>query len=246
MLTIGTPIYGHNSLDEKYPNVLLLLKGEDPNGSTTFTDWSSYKRVPTGVIATVNTSTQKKWGSGSIYSTGTNISIRYGTSADWSQSQFATNIWCLESWVYMPFGLYGTYNSVEFTFANNGTVPSTPNFNFFPTAMGVYTGNGSFYGTTTAPAAGVWHHCVFQKNTTANTASTSSIDMWLNGVRLNITGGATWKTGTTQPLTVGRNDGAPRPARYLDDFRITMGATRYTPGAATITVPDREYGIAKL
>lgn len=248
MLFVGNQsIYLQNSLDENYSNVRLLLKGEDGNNTTTFTDHGPNRRVPASSSVTVNTSTQAKFGSGSIYSTGT-YRIQYANSNTITQTIFGNNVWTMEGWVYLPFGLYGTFNSKEFTTAMNGSTansPSTPNMSWFPTYLSIYTGAAEFRGTTTTPAANTWHHVVAQKNTSSNISlTTASMDMWINGQRLVITGGSSFSAGTNLTLQVGRGDNAPRPANYLDDFRITIGVTRYTPGAATITVPDREFGYA--
>ena len=243
MISVGCPVYLHNSLDPNYSSVVLLLKGENNNGSTTFTDDGPLRFVPTSSVATVNTTTIAKFGQGSIFSTGT-YRIQYATSTTYSQSAFANSIWCMETWVYLPFGLYGTFPSNEFTLGNNANSPSTPNWTWATTYIEVYTGAAFHRCPTSTPAAATWHHVVVQKNTTTNSASTSSVDFWLNGTKLVASLGGTWSTGATQPFQVGRGDGAARPARYLDEFRITIGALRYTPNAPTITVPDREYGYA--
>jgi hypothetical protein len=87
---------------------------------------------------------------------------------------------------------------------------------------------------------------VFQKNTTTNSATTSNYDVYFNGNRLHMASAVTWITGnTTQTWQMGRADGAPRPGKYVDEYRFTMGLARYPIGGQTITVPDREYGIAQ-
>lgn len=244
MLVVGNQsCYLQNSLDEHFESVQLLLKGNAPEGSTTIKDYSSANRTQSSVNLCQNTSTQSKFEGYSIFQAGdvANAQVTFPTNTMWGTSSFGNNKWTIETWFYLPKGLYGTYNSCELSSPNGNIM----NISIFPTYIGVYTGNGSITASVTSGeiTSSTWHYIAICKNTTANAATTSNYDIYLNGVRKTVTGAPTWKSVTSQNFLVGRADGAPRPPKYFDDYRLTIGVNRYT--GATMQLPDRTAGIAK-
>lgn len=244
MLSIGCPIYQHNSLDAEFNNVKLLLKGNAPAGGTTIRDSSLMNWSQSSILACNNTNTQSKFEGYSIYqSSTTNAQVTFPTTSTWSSTAFGSDKWTVETWFYLPAGLYGTYNSCELSNPSGAVM----NISVFPTYVGIYTGNSSILATV-APVGAVtsstWHYLAICKNTVSSAATTSSYDVYLNGTKLVVTTAATWKSLATQTWQVGRADGAPRPQKHFDDYRITLGVNRYS--GASMTVPTREAGIAKL
>jgi len=244
MLLVGNQsCYLQNSLDENFGSVQLLLKGNAPEASTTIKDYSPSAWSQTAVNLCQNTSTQSKFEGFSIFQAGdvANAQVTYPVNAMWGTSSFGNNKWTIETWFYLPSGLYGTYNSCEISSPSGNIM----NISIFPTYIGVYTGNGSIFTPITSGeiTAGTWHYVAICKNTTANTATTSNYDVYLNGTRRTTTSAPTWKSIASQNFLVGRADGAPRPPKYFDDYRLTIGVNRYT--GSTMTLPDRSAGIAK-
>jgi len=77
-------VYLQNNIDRYYSNVGLLVNGEDPNGTTTFTDCGPKAYAQTTATNIRNTSTVVKFGVGSVYATGTNASVTYASTTTWA------------------------------------------------------------------------------------------------------------------------------------------------------------------
>lgn len=225
---------GSSQGDAFYNNVVLGVRGDGANGSTTFTDVTG-KTVTANGGAQVST-TQSKFGGSSIWCQ-SNGFLSLAGNANFSVAT-STTPFTIECWVY-PTGNTGCIFSESYTgFGNSisivismsdgtnmdNTIGLTPCFGWY---------NGSSWvtaaGSNTALTLNTWTHlaCVF-------TGSTTKI--FMNGVDVTKTSSptpsATWGiTGIAgDAWYIGRRwdlSSNPYFQGYIDDFRFTMGVARY-------------------
>ena len=84
-----------------YENVSLLLFGNGPNNSTTFTDSSSYGHTVTPVADAKISTTQSKFGGASIYLDGSGDCLSLPDNA--SAFDFGTGDFTIECWIYWAY-----------------------------------------------------------------------------------------------------------------------------------------------
>lgn len=207
---IPDPYYNGVAGDPYFENVVLLLHGDGADGGATFTDSSSYARIPS-LAQFVNTvTTAPKFGSAAIERTAANAALDYASSTDFSLPQNFT----LEFWVKTIAGgasyLMGSSNTRYLEVNNAGTTISLP------------AGYGSFAGAT-GIVPGAWTHVAFSRNGTTSHSFTNGV---LIGTFANTTTSAA--AIAFSPLHIpGRTDLAAFTGQ-LDDIRYTQGICRYT------------------
>ena len=208
--------------DPIYPKVTLLINAEGG-----LVDVTGKNSITANGNATIVTGTSK-FGTKSIYFDG---NTDYLTIPDSANFAFGTGDWTIECWA-MPtaFNAYtrvwakgplNTASSIDME-TNSADVakPRMPSSSF-PTVTGC--------GFTT----GTWHHIAMSK--TANTSR-----YFVDGV-LKYTEGNTNSATSTGPLYIGIHPSSLGSgtsfAGYIDEFRVTLGAGRYTGNFAVPTAP---------
>jgi hypothetical protein len=210
------------SNDPFFSNVALLLSMDGTNGSTTFTDSSSYRHTVTSSNSTVSTSI-KKFGDGSC-SFGGNGAL---SIADFFSFHLSYNDFTFEFWTYLnsTTGVFihkrASYYDVPYLYfsCNGGTLFfwATSNGSSWDIASGFSFGN-------TALSTGQWHHVALVR-------SGSEIANYVNGAKSpnTITTFLPIHNGGNNPIRIG---GDPSHAYflngYIDDLRITNGIARFS------------------
>jgi len=215
-------------VDPYWQNVELLLKGETGNGSTSIIDSSPRPKTANTVSNVTVSTTQYKWGTGSIYhaSSATNSWIAY-TASNWTNF---SNQWTIECWFILPAGFNN--GNLELTEVLVGS--AGPNITCYNSGeFNVYSGPGgsAYYSTQTSlTTAGVWHHMAMCKTSGNNTPT-----LFIDGIQLTNIQQVTssgWTNGNGV-FYQGRADGGSKTQVYVDDFRITQGIVRYTANFPT-------------
>jgi hypothetical protein len=207
--------------DAFWSSVALALELNGTNGSTTFTDSSSFN--VTGLTATGQASlstTQKFNGSASAYFDGIGDYINVPASNDWK----ITGDYTVEARIYITAG---QLNPIA-------TATGSSGWEFYVSATGALVFNISDGGLTSdflTSAAGVvsassWHHVAAVK-------SGNSIFVFIDGTKV-ATRAATRVTSHSNVLRIGGTSTSSFKG-YIDDVRITKATARYT--GATYTVP---------
>lgn len=223
--------------DPNYSSVSVLLHGDGSAGGTTFTD-----NGPGALTFTRNTktteTTQKKFGTASIYSSGSATSHYLKTTA-YTPFQFGAGAFTIEAWVYpTSLGSIGaicalrdagvayswqleirTDGKLYLRISTNGT---------YDTATPVSTGTVS---------ANTWTHIAVVR-------SGDTLYFFINGAA----SGSATLTGTLYAANVDFTVGSGKNGSsyyeqftgYIDDLRITKGVARYTSAfdAPTEAFPD--------
>jgi len=213
----NVPFTGTKSDDPNYSSVSLLLNGNGTNGSTTFTDSSSYGHTVTANGNAQISTTQSKFGGASMYFDGSGDYLTLPN--DQTAFDFGTSDFTIESWIYWPGGV-GNIFSQRHAFDNNNTGMT------WRTESGIlrfFYGNGlgGFATPSGSLSTNTWNHIALTRN--GNTFT-----MWINGqsqATNTITASMIY-----YPPVIGRVQGvnAEYFTGYLDDFRITKGVARYT------------------
>jgi hypothetical protein len=206
--------------------VSALLRGNGTNNSTVITDSSSYAANWTAVGTTVINTSTKKFGSGSISFDGSGTIT--SPTAQASNYTFGTGDFCIEF------------------FINFNSVSSTPAIVDYRVGTGdgafVYLGldsskiilfvNSGVRITSATVTTGTWYHVALARSGT-------STKLFIDGTQ----SGSTWtdstnySIGASNIVTVGGRTGA-NISGYIDEFRITKGAARYT---SNFTAPTAEF-----
>lgn len=203
---------GGGPTDPDWGSVRLLLHFDGANGSTTFTDVRGHTFTPNNSADL--SSAQARFGATS----GRLDSTRYIISTATSDQGLASGPFCIEMWVYL--------NSISglkslWTTRHNGSVSTYAYINGSSILTSV-SGWGSASGVLTA---GAWHHLAFTRD------GSNNLRMFVDGVVVDTstggpthTGDVSWRLGF-DAATVNQSFNG-----YMDDFRLTVGAARYTAG----------------
>ena len=225
------------SADPYSDYVSLLLHGNGTNGSTTFTDSSSYNHTVTANGDAKISTTQSKFGGASMYFDGSGdyLSVPDDTSLHLGSDDFT-----FEFWTYL--------NSTNGHFINKRVSTSANvQYLYFTISGGTLylyaTSNGSSwniasnfnFGNTTL-STGQWYHIALVRNGT-------EIATYVNGIKSpnTITTSAAIHNGSTNSLRIAGDVPYNNYLNgYIDDFRITKGVARYTGNfnPPTAELPD--------
>jgi len=214
------------------PLTHLLLHMDGGNGSTAYTDSSTYARTVTRNGNTVQSTAQIKFGASSSAHDGNSdylsiAGINPGVGA-----------FCFEMWVYITTAnrancvmTYGPSNSTRgtgFMLATNWTAGSN-------NLLMMYDGSGVAISTT-ALATGAWNHIALCGNGAANGSRT--IKMYLDGTQIGSTLTVNYNF-TGRSLWVGANQLASAECLlgYIDEVRVSVGTERYTGNFTAPTAP---------
>ncbi len=209
--------------DPLYEQVLLLLLGEGSNGSTTFTDSSTYARgVSIGAGGPTISTAQFKLGSASIFGGSGSVSLlffRGGT--EWAQDN-----WCWDTWIRRNAD--GSYHGLFYHDANLIIRLRGPGDSGTYQLRLLLNSTALLTSTTSVPL-NTWTHLAVS---VAKVGSTYTVRMFVNGTLE----ASTTTTNTNMSLrsaaqnaSIGLHDsgGFSGLNDYIDGYRITA-ATRYT------------------
>jgi hypothetical protein len=246
--TIGianTVFTGSKSNDPNYSSVSLLLNGNGTNGSTTFTDSSSYGHTVTANGNAQISTTQSKFGGASMYFDGSGDYIDCGTDSSYAMG---SGDFTIEGWFYY----LGTTNLYPSIISNNPGSWTTSAV-IFHIDHASHQDKMSFWAfdhsnstpivvNTTSIIYNQWHHFAIVRSGTvlrlayngqieATTTISASLEFNFNLPSLRI-GGGNW--GGSSVFFNG----------YIDDLRITKGVARYTSNFTppTTQLPGGETG----
>lgn len=222
---------GSGGPDPYASNVVLLLRLDGDNGSTSITDETG-KIVSTYGNAQISTA-QSKFGGAAAYFDGT---YDYLVTPSCPDLNLTTGDWTIEAWVYLTAMTSGNQTVVN----KDGIAGSSySQYDLSIDAAGkvrLFVGNGAGVSptgvsctTSSAIALNTWAHVAGVKHG-------ADVLVFLNGVlEASATAAPMYDGG--QPLLVGWQQGQGTPANlngYIDDVRITKGVARYT---ASFTPP---------
>lgn len=205
-------------------NVSLLLRGDGTNGSTAFVDSSPSAKTLTVTGSAQISTTQKKWGTGSIYIPTGNSYVSAPSSADFA---LGTGDFTTESWVYTTdttFNLQTLFSIGSYT---GGLL-----FRLYNPSAGILDAycNGQQYSfNKSAISVNTWHHVALVR-------SSGTVTAYVDGEQFG--------TSQSMPQNIAQNSIMVGMSShnsneyihgYLDDFRITKGVARYT---GTFTPPS--------
>jgi hypothetical protein len=211
------------SSDEYWANVVLLLRCDGSNGSSTFTDLSNSNHSITVTGATVSTA-EKQFGTGSLR-VDNNQYITTPGSSDFSLPGDFT----VEMWAKFDTSQASADKTLfELGAYDNGILLRSD---------GVYF-NGGLYDSTIGLVNTSWrHYAVTRSGTTvrlfyagvSQTLDSSTVSGTLNTANAAVRFGATRHSGA---------DGTNYMQGYIDEIRITKGVARYT---ANFTPPTAAF-----
>lgn len=216
-------------LDPYISNVTLVLDGESLVDQTA--NLRTFTAAGSAAVSTAN----KKFGSSSIYCTGSGGSRIYNASMD---SSF-TGDFTIEFWAY--------HNS--FSTANNLILignEATGRHALYITSAGKV--NVDLYGTGSAAAfnttisTGVWNHYALVRSGT-------SVKLFVNGVVDTATGTISGTFGRSGGVYIGADSGGANSSNgYFDDIRITSGVARYSSNfnvpLTALPLPSKIYDLS--
>jgi hypothetical protein len=225
--------------DSNSNNVSLMLDFDGSNGSTTFIDKSINALTVTAVSTASISTSNPKFGTGSLNLNGTSdyIAITGNASVFSFPGDFT-----VEGWVYFNV-LPSASNYAGFFFAR-GASASASAFQFYMyNNAGTYrlettisvgsTDYGNAYNLSSTPSTGVWYHFAFVR-------SGSSLIAYWDGLQVGSTATVSGTTNTpSTQISVGAR-GTPFTGLYLngkiDGFRVSKAA-RYTANFTPPTIP---------
>jgi hypothetical protein len=214
-------LFNQVSGDTNWSNVVLLLKFNGANGSTTFTDSSDYARTIVGVGTAQISTAQSRFGGSSLLCDG-NGDYVYDNSV--SQLFIDTSDYTIEGWFYT---------------AETGVVRDlitwglTPYWNIWKNATNqlIFSINGADRITGGTFTPNTWNHVAVSRQSGTNR-------LFLNGALI---GSYVDNTSVTAGVVrIGHYPGADASAfnGYIDEVRITTDVARYT---GAFTAPTSEF-----
>lgn len=214
--------------DPYWNNVSLLLVGNGANGTTTnIVDSSSNNTSITTSNAVISTS-QSKFGSGSVYFNGSNARLTFPTA---NTLNFGSSNFTIELWLYVNLASFPTYINLLDTRAGD---------TFSGFLIGIYGSNlDVVYGTSTRLTATTsvplngWNYMAVVR-------SGSTLTIYLNSVNVgsaSISGSISIESSN---CSVGMGNILNWPLNgYIYDLRITKGIARTITANPTAPFPTQ-------
>jgi hypothetical protein len=226
---LATPI--DNPPDPYFSDVVLLLHMDGTNGSTTFTDSSSFSRPLTRSGNPQISTTEKLFGSASAYFNGSSSYVLAPASADFD---FSANDFTIEGWVYNTHNGYSGIIGSRNNGATHGWCLYIQN-NILRT--GSTRGSAGYSDVQLHPtpiAQNSWTHFAVVKTAAGYTA-------FINGVAGPVLtdGGFQYRPGLAVSIGALASEGELPFFGYIDDLRVTRNIARYT--TPTFDVPDAPF-----
>ena len=208
LITPGQPV----PLDPFRSNVSLLLHGNGTNGSTTITDSSPSPKTLSSTA--INSTTEKKYGTASLFFNSTSIVLPQSPDLN-----FGTQDFTIETFI-LPTSVAGTHNIFSARNASSNGLSfrvASSKLDFFIDNAGT----GLITVATTLVANASWYHV-------ALTRQGNVFKIWLNGNNDATSGTITASMTSSQAANIGQRPAtAEYFAGYMDEFRITIGIARY-------------------
>lgn len=225
---------GYAAVDEYFDNVSLLLHGDGANGSTTFTDSSSYGNNVTGVNGAQITTAVSVFGGASISLTAANSYLTVPASSIFN---FGTGDFTIEAWVRFN----SSSNDVAII---AGFGPTNGSLMIRRTGDALKLGRNHI-AFDTASSALSWNTTQFYY--IAVTRSNGIVYLFRDGAQIgsgantqsyNLTVGSNsaWAVGASQSIA-GLSSPGNHLNGYIDELRITKGIARYTANFTPPTAP---------
>ena len=227
--------------DPYFGQVILLLHGDGPNGSTTFTDSSSNALVATRVGNTVISTAQSKWGGSSMLFDGVGDGLSYAANA--TLFSFGFDDFTIECWFYLAGNspINGDGNRLGALCVSDVTGTMT-GYRLLVLGNASTTGTGLYFDNVVASAnfsitftgtitQGAWHHAAVSRRGTLTR-------LFLDGSCVAVGTLSNQNITTANPLFVGRGQRTSYTHDlngYVDDVRVSKVA-RYT---ANFVPPQR-------
>jgi hypothetical protein len=208
--------------DPYWDNVVLYLKGDGANNSTTFTDSSNSSKSISRSGDTQISTAQSKYGGSSIYFDGTGDGLTVPDSEDWN----FTGDFTVESWIYATafknFGIivgqhggFGQSSNRSFCLRQDSSQRFEILRSFDGTNVVALTNSSNFILNT-------WYHL-------AVTRQGSTYKLFVDGIQVATDTNASSLYNSTYPLSIGSAQNfTDNWQGYIDSLRITKGTARYT------------------
>lgn len=203
-------------------NVKLLSHFDGADASTTFTDVIGHTLTANG-NAQLDTA-QAKWGPSALLLDGTGDYVSSPDSADWS---LTTVDFCIECWVRfnVATGTQVFLSHYENTTNQRAwyfrlTTGNLLTFQCFETGNG---GNAQTIEGSWTPSTGVWYHLCAER-------ASNNIRVFADGVVIDSQARTLGITNSNQALIIGAVNSSGFTQFFngwLDDVRMTVGASRY-------------------
>ena len=226
-----------HSTDSEYHNVQLLLHCEGTNNDTDMDDDSRVGHHFDFIGNSKLSSTQKKFGSTSLF-TGTSDNDHVEVDSDDTNFlELGTEDFTLEFWLYWD-GVTGYQTVFDNGYGSGSTAGSwmiqTDNNNG---RMKWYQNGGALVTEGSDPANTTWLHYAIVR-------SSGTLKIYRNGIQ-TATASTTNPYFTPDKLSIGaRNDGSYPFDGYIDELRITKGVARYSgsdTSSTNFTVPTEAF-----
>jgi hypothetical protein len=219
--------------DPHFSSVSLLLHCDGSDGSTTFTDSSSYARTVTASgNAQIDTSQSKFGGASAQFDGGTVdcLTVPYAAELDLSGG----GDWTVEGWARLNTGTGSARRILDFRGTgawNDSWILSVQPEDRYIRAMDVSTSKIISTANNSIPASGTWFHW-------AAAMESGTLRLFVDGV---LGASASFTTPPTHSggILIGKDlEGDPGWLGHLDEIRITKGVARYTD---TFTPPTAAF-----
>ena len=222
-------------------NTVLLLHGDGTNGSTIFTDSSSYPKAVTASGNAQISTAQSRFGGASMHFDGSGTFLSTPNSADWSlgSGDFTIDYWANQTTLTSSW--YNQQAQVD-QVGGNGNVSWIVFSDNNKIAFG-YSTNGQLAAMKSITSAGIlttgtWYHVAVVR-------SGSNITMYVNGTSVAngtetgaiFAGTSDLRVGLTHDTT---NNSTMYYNGYIDELRISKGLARWT---SNFTPPASPYDL---
>lgn len=205
---------GGGATDPDFASVVLLMHMDGTNGGTSFPDVKSHTITPYNSAAT--DTGQFKFGSASALLDSTKYLLSTATA-----DQRLTGTWCVEGWY--RFTSVSGYRMLFSTWRDG----SSYGFYMYANGSQILTNLSFVWSSSGAVSANTWHHIAVN-----SAASTGTKRLFIDGVLLASNFLTYDDSGySTASSRLGYDGGGivgSGLGGYMDDFRLTIGAQRYT------------------
>lgn len=165
---------------------------------------------------------------GSCYYAGSRTGSRLSYNLPGSGFNFSTGVWCIEFWAFTS-----NTNSLNWIWGADYYNPEQYIAIFKSSSDSIQTGNEKRIATSTTN----WRHWAFVRNGTTSGA------IFRDGVRVATSCGA--GNGVIPSMCVGGAE--PNDPNHfiggIQDYRVYLGTTKYSPSSSSITVPGAMYSV---
>jgi hypothetical protein len=216
-----------DSSDALYSSVSLLLNCNGANGGIVFTDVSPSPKT-VGVISTTTSTVQAKYGSASALFNGSTSQL---TAPNGSAFQYAGDF-CVEMWVWPKSTVYSTFMALYDCRASNGSATGFAVYSDSGTLIFYTNGANRILSKPFALRWGLWNHIAVSRKG-------SNVYLWVNGECAGTYSTAANFSDGNCVIGSGWDAAGLFYDGYIDDIRITNGASRYID-----TVPSRHVAMS--